>query len=105
MRDGETAYVRSLFEQLGAKAFHVEEAEGEFLAALKGVCDPEKKRHIIGEQFVAVQERVLSTGQFLDGNWILGQGTIYPDTIESGGTAQAPMSSRRITIAWPEFRS
>ncbi len=89
MREGETAYVRRLFEQLGAKAFHVEEAEGEFLGALKSVCDPEKKRHIIGEQFVAVQDRVLSTGQFLDGHWILGQGTIYPDTIESGGTARA----------------
>jgi GMP synthase (glutamine-hydrolysing) len=89
MRDGETAYVSRLFEQLGATAFHVEEAEGEFLGALEGVCDPEKKRHIIGEQFVAVQERVLSTGHFLDGRWILGQGTIYPDTIESGGTARA----------------
>jgi GMP synthase (glutamine-hydrolysing) len=89
MRDGETAYVRRLFEQLGAKAFHVEEAEGEFLGALEGVCDPEKKRHIIGEQFVSVQERVLSSGHFLDGRWILGQGTIYPDTIESGGTARA----------------
>src|SRR5262249_23628690 len=53
------------------------------------ICDPEKKRHIIGEQFVAVQERVLSTGHFLDGHWILGQGTIYPDTIESGGSARA----------------
>jgi GMP synthase (glutamine-hydrolysing) len=89
MRDGETDYVRRLFKQLGATAFHVEEAEAEFLGALQGVCDPEKKRHIIGEQFVAVQERVLSTGQFLDGHWILGQGTIYPDTIESGGTAKA----------------
>jgi GMP synthase (glutamine-hydrolysing) len=36
-----------------------------------------------------VQDRALSTGQFLDGSWILGQGTIYPDTIESGGTARA----------------
>ena len=89
MREGETEYVGRLFQQLGATAFHIEEAEGEFLGALKGVCDPEKKRHIIGEQFVAVQERVLSTGHFLDGHWILGQGTIYPDTIESGGTARA----------------
>jgi GMP synthase (glutamine-hydrolysing) len=89
MREGETPYVHRLFQQLGAKAFHVEDAAGEFLAALNGVCDPEKKRHIIGEQFVAVQERVLSTGHFLDGHWILGQGTIYPDTIESGGTARA----------------
>jgi len=89
MRQGETAYVRRLFEQLGAKAFRVEKAEDEFLKALAGVCDPETKRHIIGEQFVVVQERILSTGHFLDGNWILGQGTIYPDTIESGGTAKA----------------
>src|SRR5208337_4456621 len=75
----------------GATAFHIERAEGEFLRSLDGVCEPEQKRNIIGEQFVAVQERVLSTGQFLDGHWILGQGTIYPDTIESGGTAKADL--------------
>jgi GMP synthase (glutamine-hydrolysing) len=89
MREGETAYVRRLFQQLGATDFRVEEAETEFLKALEGVADPETKRHIIGEQFVVVQERILSTGHFLDGHWILGQGTIYPDTIESGGTAKA----------------
>lgn len=43
MREGETEYVRRLFEQLGAVAFHVEEAAGQFLGALAGVCDPEKK--------------------------------------------------------------
>ena len=89
MREHETSYVRRLFEQLGARDFRVEEAEAEFLKALEGVADPETKRHIIGEQFVVVQERILSTGHFLDGNWILGQGTIYPDTIESGGSAKA----------------
>ncbi len=89
MREGETAYVQRLFEQLGATAFHVEDARAQFLGALQGICDPEQKRHIIGEQFVAVQERVLNTGHFLIGHWILGQGTIYPDTIESGGTARA----------------
>ena len=89
MREGETEYVRQLFQELGATDFRVEEAENEFLAALAGVIDPETKRHIIGEQFVLVQERILSTGHFLDGRWILGQGTIYPDTIESGGTAKA----------------
>jgi GMP synthase (glutamine-hydrolysing) len=89
MRQGETAYVRRLFEQLGAKDFRVEECEAEFLQALAGVTDPETKRHIIGEQFVVVQERILSTRHFMDGSWILGQGTIYPDTIESGGTAKA----------------
>jgi GMP synthase (glutamine-hydrolysing) len=89
MRAGETTYVKGLFAQLGATDFRVEEAEAEFLKALAGVTDPETKRHIIGEQFVAVQDRILGSGQFLDGRWILGQGTIYPDTIESGGTAKA----------------
>ena len=89
MREGESAYVENLFRSLGATAFHVEDARAEFLRPLALVCDPEQKRHIIGEQFVAVQERVLSGGHFLDGHWILGQGTIYPDTIESGGTARA----------------
>ncbi|MGD0136016.1 MAG: glutamine-hydrolyzing GMP synthase, partial [Bryobacteraceae bacterium] len=89
MREGETTYVKGLFAELGATDFRVEEAEAEFLKALAGVTDPETKRHIIGEQFVAVQDRILGSGQFLDGRWILGQGTIYPDTIESGGTAKA----------------
>jgi GMP synthase (glutamine-hydrolysing) len=69
----------------------VEAAEPEFLKALDEVPDPEQKRHIIGEQFVKVQDRILNSGQFLDGSWILGQGTIYPDTIESGGTAKADL--------------
>jgi GMP synthase (glutamine-hydrolysing) len=91
MRAGETDYVRQLFARLGATAFHVEAAESQFLHALDCVADPERKRHIIGEQFVAVQDRILKSGQFLDGSWILGQGTIYPDTIESGGTAKADL--------------
>jgi GMP synthase (glutamine-hydrolysing) len=39
--------------------------------------------------FVEVQEQILASGHYLEGEWILGQGTIYPDTIESGGTAKA----------------
>jgi GMP synthase (glutamine-hydrolysing) len=84
MRAGETELVRSIFEELGAKKFIVDAAEGEFLGALHGLHEPEAKRRAIGEQFVKVQERVLATEHFLDGDWILGQGTIYPDTIESG---------------------
>jgi GMP synthase (glutamine-hydrolysing) len=91
MREGETQYVRRLFHQLGSDSFMVEEAGDQFLAALEGVTDPEAKRNIIGQQFVEVQGRILRTGHFLEGNWILGQGTIYPDTIESGGTAKADL--------------
>lgn len=91
MREGETAHVRRLFDALGSRNFLIEEAGGQFLGALKDVADPEEKRRIIGTQFVEVQERILRTGHFLEGNWILGQGTIYPDTIESGGTAKADL--------------
>jgi GMP synthase (glutamine-hydrolysing) len=91
MRKGETEFVRGIFRELGATNFLVDEAEQEFLAALQGVFDPEEKRLAIGEQFVKVQERILATEHFLNGNWILGQGTIYPDTIESGGSAKADL--------------
>jgi GMP synthase (glutamine-hydrolysing) len=40
---------------------------------------------------VRVQERIIESRSLLDENWILGQGTIYPDTIESGGTAKASL--------------
>jgi GMP synthase (glutamine-hydrolysing) len=91
MRKDETSFVRAVFDELGATHFTAEMAEGEFLSALTGLHEPEAKRLAIGEQFVKVQERILQSERFLDGHWILGQGTIYPDTIESGGTARADL--------------
>ena len=85
MREGETDFVRRMGN------LTVEHAEEQFLNALAGVTDPEQKRHIIGEEFVRVQERIIESRRLLDENWILGQGTIYPDTIESGGTAKAAL--------------
>ncbi len=89
MREGETEFVSRIFRSLAASNFEVVDAASEFLGRLKGVTDPEEKRRIIGEEFVEVQERILERGHYLDGRWILGQGTIYPDTIESGGTQHA----------------
>jgi GMP synthase (glutamine-hydrolysing) len=91
MRQGETEYVGGIFQELGAENFLIERAEEEFLAVLHGVVDPEQKRCAIGEQFVEVQARILASDRFLAGDWILGQGTIYPDTIESGGSAKADL--------------
>jgi GMP synthase (glutamine-hydrolysing) len=91
MREGETAFVQGVFEKLGHGVFRVEHAAERFLSKLAGVRDPEEKRHIIGEMFVEVQEQILESGHYLDWNWVLGQGTIYPDTIESGGTAKADL--------------
>jgi GMP synthase (glutamine-hydrolysing) len=91
MRFQETEYVENTFHELGATHFRVEHAEPEFLVELAGLHDPEQKRRAIGEQFVKVQERLLNAGPFLDNSWVLGQGTIYPDTIESGGSAKADL--------------
>ncbi|MSO21636.1 MAG: glutamine-hydrolyzing GMP synthase [Acidobacteria bacterium] len=91
MREGETEFVRENFARLGARAFQVVDARQDFLGALAGATEPERKRHIIGEKFVEVQEKILDSEHYLDGQWILGQGTIYPDTIESGGSAKADL--------------
>jgi GMP synthase (glutamine-hydrolysing) len=91
MREGETDFVRTNFQALGAHGFRVEDASSHFLTGLAEAIDPERKREVIGEEFVRVQERILETEHFLNGHWILGQGTIYPDTIESGGTAKADL--------------
>jgi GMP synthase (glutamine-hydrolysing) len=85
MREGETDFVSRM------PGISVECAQEQFLSALARVTDPEQKRHIIGEEFVRVQERVIESRRLLDEHWILGQGTIYPDTIESGGTAKAAL--------------
>jgi GMP synthase (glutamine-hydrolysing) len=85
MREGETDFVRRM------PGVAVEHAQEQFLNALAGTTDPEQKRHIIGEEFVRVQERIIEARHLLDEQWILGQGTIYPDTIESGGTANAAL--------------
>jgi GMP synthase (glutamine-hydrolysing) len=90
MREGETEFVRDIFRGDGA-SFAVLDAQERFLGALSGARDPEEKRRIIGEEFVRVQEEALESGHLIEEGWILGQGTIYPDTIESGGTVKAAL--------------
>jgi GMP synthase (glutamine-hydrolysing) len=87
MREGETEFVESTFAKLGAGVVDIAHCQEEFLHPLELVREPEQKRHVIGEQFVRVQERIIEARGLLDGHWILGQGTIYPDTIESGGSS------------------
>ncbi len=89
MREGETDFVERTFERLSPGIVSIEHAGEEFLGALESAREPEHKRHIIGEQFVKVQERIIESLGLLGESWVLGQGTIYPDTIESGGTAKA----------------
>ena len=88
MRKGESAGVVERLTALGlGPSLHHVDASAEFLGALEGLTDPEDKRRVIGETFVGVFEREakrLGLGEVL-----LGQGTIYPDTIETGGTRRA----------------
>ena len=80
MRRGEADRVQNVFaSQLGVNLIFVDGTE-RFLAALKGVTDPEVKRKAIGEEFIKVFEEVANEIGEVD---YLAQGTLYPDVIES----------------------
>jgi GMP synthase (glutamine-hydrolysing) len=88
MRKGESRAVLGLLEGLGlGRNLHFVDAAADFLGALDGVVEPERKRKIIGETFVSVFEREARRHGI--SHHLLGQGTIYPDTIETGGTRRA----------------
>ncbi|GBF49011.1 GMP synthase [Leptospira ryugenii] len=65
---------------------NVWDASEEFYTKLRGKTEPEEKRKVVGDLFIKVQAEAISTFQLDPKSWVLGQGTIYPDTIESGGT-------------------
>ena len=86
LRKDEAAQVLKTYrETLGLNIIHIDASE-RFLKKLEGVTDPERKRKIIGEEFIRVFEeeaKKIGTVEFLV------QGTIYPDVIESGGSKKA----------------
>jgi GMP synthase (glutamine-hydrolysing) len=79
LRDKEAEEVTASFRDMGLNLIHVDAGE-RFLKRLEGVTDPEKKRKIIGEEFVNVFEEEASR---IDRAEFLAQGTLYPDVIES----------------------
>ncbi len=82
LRLNEAEQVMQTFARnLGVKVIHVD-AAARFLGHLQGVSDPERKRKIIGREFVEVFQAEASR---LDNAKWLAQGTIYPDVIESAG--------------------
>ncbi|MBV8454576.1 MAG: glutamine-hydrolyzing GMP synthase, partial [Deltaproteobacteria bacterium] len=86
MRQGETDELRVNLAKLGlADRIRIWEASEVFLKALEGKIDPEEKRQLIGRLFVEIQAQAMSQFGIDPDHWLLGQGTIYPDTIESGG--------------------
>ena len=83
LRMNEAQEVVGLYRQLKFRNFHVVDASRIFLKRLKGITDPEEKRKIIGKTFVEVFERKANRLKKEKEIKFLGQGTIYPDRIES----------------------
>ena len=82
MRKGESEQVVEVFgKQLDANLIYID-ATDRFLSKLEGVTDPEKKRKIIGGEFIEVFDE---ESKKLEGISFLAQGTIYPDILESDG--------------------
>lgn len=90
IRKGEAGYVRSLYQKLGFKHYYYADASQIFYTRLKGVTDPEQKRKIIGNTFIEVfEKKVVELKEEHGEIKFLGQGTIYPDRIESAKASKA----------------
>jgi GMP synthase (glutamine-hydrolysing) len=88
MRLHESAGVLRMFTEIGLdQNLHFVDASDTFLAALADAIEPEAKRRIIGDSFVKVFQH--EAERLGIEHHLLGQGTIYPDTIETGGTKRA----------------
>ncbi len=89
MRENESESIIERYKKLNYDNIIHEDAENIFLDAVRGIVDPQLKRKNIGETFLIVRNNVLNRMNFTDGQWLLAQGTLYPDIIESGGTKHA----------------
>jgi GMP synthase (glutamine-hydrolysing) len=98
LRKGEAQQVVDTFRGLGFNLVAVDESEL-FLGKLAGVTDPERKRRIIGEQFIRTFER---EAQRVGGARFLVQGTVYPDVIESGTRTAAKIKTHHNVGGLPE---
>ena len=99
MRKGESESVVEVFKnELDANLVYVDASE-RFLTKLEGVADPEEKRKIIGAEFIRVFEE---EARKLEGIEFLGQGTIYPDIVESGTKTTKVVKSHHNVGGLPE---
>lgn len=99
MRKNESENVVEVFRnQLKANLIYVDATE-RFLGKLENISDPEEKRKIIGGEFIRVFEE---EARKLDGIDFLGQGTIYPDIIESGTKTAKMVKSHHNVGGLPE---
>lgn len=97
-KDESESVVRVFRDELKANLVYVD-AVDRFLGKLEGVADPEQKRKIIGGEFIRVFEE---EARKLEGIDFLGQGTIYPDIIESGTKTAKVVKSHHNVGGLPE---
>ncbi|MBI5734083.1 MAG: glutamine-hydrolyzing GMP synthase [Candidatus Kerfeldbacteria bacterium] len=89
LRFKEQTQVAKLLREAGFTNLHTIKADRQFLNHLNKAWQPEHKRQIIGQTFVTVANQTMQRLKLNPREWLLGQGTIYPDTIESAGTKHA----------------
>ncbi len=89
MRKNESSTIVARYREFGFHNFIVEDASNSFLKAVYHETDPQKKRKAVGENFIAVRNDVVSRMNLDENAWLLAQGTLYPDIIESGGSKNA----------------
>ena len=99
MRKNEGDEVETAFSRWDINFIRVN-AKDRFLSALSGVTEPERKRKIIGEEFIRVFE---AEGKKIGAVDYLAQGTIYPDVIESGLGEAATIKSHHNVGGLPDF--
>jgi GMP synthase (glutamine-hydrolysing) len=104
LREGESARVRQFFDDLDIDNYLAVDASQEFLTAVADLSDPEAKRTAIGELFLSVKDRVMSELALNSDDWVLAQGTIYPDIVTSGGSKNASVIKTHHN-ALPSLRS
>ena len=99
LRKDEGNFVEKTFrENFGMNLIRIN-AEDRFLTKLKGITEPEKKRKIIGEEFIRIFEE---EGKKLGTIDVLAQGTIYPDVVESGKEDAAVIKSHHNVGGLPD---
>ncbi len=86
MRKDESKIIEERYKKAGFSNFIVEDASESFLKAINKLIDPQLKRKAVGENFISVRNEVTKRLSLADSQWLLAQGTLYPDIIESGGT-------------------
>jgi len=91
-KDEEAAVIREFTTHFKTD-LHVVKAEEQFLAALAGVIDPQKKRRRIGHVFI---DCFKSEAKRIQGAHFLAQGTLYPDVIESGAAVDGPAATIKL---------